>query len=127
MNDFVFPGWKGWFVGLSVKLLGSGYKLTPPPPAWYFKVNKADQAMVNKHLTAHPFASLQERIKIGTNPDRIPGHTYIHATNFGFAPLTAQFERARARKGWSVFEVAAGHDVMIDAPRQLATILSSLH
>jgi len=127
MNDYVFPGWKLWPVLLSVKLLGGGYKLTPPPPAWYFKVNKADQPMVNRHLTAHPFVSLQQKIRIGSNPDRIAGHTYIYATKFGFAPLTEQYEKAKVRMGWKVFEIPSGHDIMIDAPRELAGILSSLN
>jgi pimeloyl-ACP methyl ester carboxylesterase len=126
MNDYVFPGWKLIPVLLAVRLLGRGYKLTPPPPAWYFKVNRADQAMVNRHLTAHPFASLQEKIKIGGNSDRVAGHTYIYATKFGFAPITEQYERAKARGGWKVFEVESGHDIMIDAPKELADILSSL-
>jgi pimeloyl-ACP methyl ester carboxylesterase len=126
MNDYAFPGWKLIPVLLAVWLLGRGYKLTPPPPAWYFKVNKADQDMVNRLLTAHPFASLQEKIKIGDNPDSVAGHTYIYATKFGFPPITAQYERAKARRGWKVFEINASHDIMIDAPKELAEILSSL-
>jgi pimeloyl-ACP methyl ester carboxylesterase len=126
MNDYVFPGWKLIPVKLAVQLLGRGYKLTPPPPAWYFKVNKTDQAMVNRLLTAHPFASLQEKIEIGDKVDSIAGHTYIYATKFGFAPITEQYERAKAREGWKVFEIEAGHDIMLDAPRGLADILSSL-
>ena len=126
MNDYVFPGWKLIPVLLSVKLLGRGYKLTPPP-AWYFKVNRADQAMVNRRFTAHPFASLQEKIIIGDNADSVEGHTYIYATKFKFPPITTQYQRAKGRSGWKVFEVDAGHDIMIDAPTELAAILSSLN
>ena len=126
MNDYVFPGWRRVPILLAVRLLGRGYKLTPPPPAWYFKVNKADQAMVNRRLTAHPFASLQEKIVIGDNQDSIPGHTYIYATKFDFPPINKQYERAKTRKGWKIFEVEAGHDIMLDAPKDLADILSSL-
>lgn len=126
MNDYVFPGWQRPMIQLAVRLVGGGYKLTPPPPAWYFKVNKADRAMVTRRLTAHPFPSLEEKIELAGNADRIGGHTYIHASKFGFRPLTEQFERAKARKGWKVFEVEAGHDIMIDAPNELAGILSSL-
>lgn len=127
MNDYVFPGWKRIPVQLAVRLFGRGYKLTPPPPAWYFKVNKADQPWVNRMLTAHPFASLQEKIVLGGHADRIAGHTYVYAANFGFPPLTEQYERARARDGWKVFEVEAGHDIMIDAPDALSEILASLN
>jgi pimeloyl-ACP methyl ester carboxylesterase len=126
MNDYVFPGWQRPLISLAVRLFGSGYKLTPPPPAWYFKVNKADQVMVNRRLTGHPFPSLEEKIEIGAGPDSVAGHTYIYASKFGFRPLTEQYERAKARKGWKVFEVKAGHDIMIDAPKELASILSSL-
>jgi pimeloyl-ACP methyl ester carboxylesterase len=126
MNDYVFPGSKLIPVLVAVWLLGRGYKLTPPPPAWYFKVNKADQAMVNRRLTAHPFASLQEKIRIGDNPDSVAGHTYIYATKWGFAPITQQYERAKVRPGWRVFEVESGHDIMLDAPARLAEILDSL-
>jgi hypothetical protein len=30
------------------------------------------------------------------------------------------------QKGWKIFEVEAGHDIMLDAPKVLADILSSL-
>ncbi|WP_157692564.1 alpha/beta fold hydrolase [Granulibacter bethesdensis] len=71
MNDYFFPGWRLLPIVISVWLFGGGYKLTPPPPAWFFKVNKADQAMVNRQLTGHPYKTLTEKIHIGTNADRI--------------------------------------------------------
>ncbi|HWJ70740.1 MAG TPA: hypothetical protein VNS79_11920 [Sphingobium sp.] len=37
----------------------------------------------------------------------------------------ADHERAKKRKGWKTFEVACGHDIMIDAPNELAAILVS--
>lgn len=126
MNDYVFPGWKSMAVTLAVWLFGRGYKLTPPPPAWYFNVNKADRKWVESRLTAHPFNSLREPIVLTGKADQIPGHTYIYGTNWGFAPITQQYERAKTRPGWKVFEVKAGHDVMIDAPAPLVKILLSL-
>jgi pimeloyl-ACP methyl ester carboxylesterase len=125
MNDYVFPGWRLLPILISVWLFGGGYKLTPPPPAWFFKVNKADQAMVNQRLTAHPYKTLTEKIHIGDNADRIANHTYIFATNWGNSQIAKQYEFAKRRKGWKVFEVACGHDIMIDAPDELAGILAS--
>jgi pimeloyl-ACP methyl ester carboxylesterase len=125
MNDYVFPGWRLAPILISVWLFGRGYKLTPPPPAWFFKVNKADQAMVNRRLTAHPYATLREKIRIGNNADRIADHTYIHASRWGNPQIDAQYELAKKRDGWKVFEVACGHDIMIDAPNELASILGS--
>jgi pimeloyl-ACP methyl ester carboxylesterase len=125
MNDYVFPGWRLLPILIVVWLFGRGYKLTPPPPASFFKVNKADQAMVSRRLTGHPFKTLTEKIHIGNNADHIAGHTYIYATNWGNPQITKQYERAKTREGWKVFEVECGHDVMIDAPNELARILAS--
>ena len=125
MNDYVFPGWRLLPILISVWLFGRGYKLTPPPPAWFFKVNKADQAMVNRRLTAHPYATLREKIRIGNNADRIANHTYIYATNWGNRQIAKQYEMAKKRMGWKVFEVPCGHDIMIDAPDRLAELLVS--
>lgn len=123
MNDYVFPGWRLLPILISVWLFGRGYKLTPPPPAWFFKVNKADRAMVNRRLTAHPYATLREKIRIGNNAERITNHTYIYAVNWGNPQIAKQYELAKKRAGWKVFEVESGHDIMIDAPNELARIL----
>ncbi len=125
MTDYVFPGWRLLTIMAAVWILGRGSMLIAPP-ASYFKVNKADRKMVDQRLTPHPIASLLERIRIGDNADRIANHTYIYATNWGFPAITAQYERAKARAGWKVFEVESGHDIMIDAPAELADILSGL-
>jgi pimeloyl-ACP methyl ester carboxylesterase len=125
MNDYIFPGWRLLPILIAVWLFGRGYKLTPPPPAWFFKVNKADQAMVNRRLTGHPFKTLSEKIRIGNNAERIANHTYIYATNWGNPQIAKQYELAKKRKGWKVFEVECGHDIMIDAQNELAGILVS--
>ena len=123
MNDHVFPGWRLLPVLIAVWLFGRGSKLTPPPPARFFNVNKADRAMVSRRLTAHPYATLREKIRIGNNADRIPHHTYIHASEWGNPQIAKQYELAKRRKGWAVFAVTCGHDIMIDAPEELAEIL----
>ena len=125
MTDYVFPGWKLLLVWAAVWILGRGSTLIAPP-ASYFKVNKADRKMVDRRLTSHPMDSLREKIFLDGNAEHIANHTYIYATNWGFAPITEQFKRAKARTGWKVFEVESGHDIMIDAPVRLAEILGQL-
>lgn len=125
MNDYVFPGWRRLPILLAVWLFGRGHSLTPPPPASFFKVNKADQPMVNRRLTAHPYATLTEKIRIGHNADRIGRHTYIYASHWGNRQIAEQYQLAKAREGWKVFEIACGHDIMIDAPTELAEILAA--
>jgi pimeloyl-ACP methyl ester carboxylesterase len=125
MTDYVFPGEALLPVMDLVGQAGGGLML-PAPPAAFFMVNEADQPMVDRLCTPHPMASLLEKITIGTNADRIPGHTYIYGTQMGFPPLVQQYERAKTLAGWTVFEVEAGHDVMLDAPVRLAEILGGL-
>jgi pimeloyl-ACP methyl ester carboxylesterase len=125
MNDYVFPGWRLLPILISVWLFGRGYKLTPPPPAWFFKVNKADRSMVSRRLTGHPYKTLTEKIQIGNNGDRIPNHVYIYASKWGNPQIAEQYELAKNRKGWKLYEVESGHDIMIDAPNELARILLS--
>ena len=125
MTDYVFPGEALAQVIDVVGALGGGL-LLPAPPAAFFKVNEADQPMVDRLCTPHPFASLLEKINIGANADSIKHHTYIYGTSWGFPPIVQQYERAKALAGWKVFEVESGHDIMIDAPVRLAEILRSL-
>jgi len=125
MTDYVFPGEALLGVMSVVGELGGGFVL-PAPPAAFFKVNEADQAMVDRLCTPHPIASLIEKINIGANADSIANHTYIYATNWGFPPIVQQYERAKTLAGWKIFEVDSGHDIMIDAPVRLAEILTGL-
>jgi pimeloyl-ACP methyl ester carboxylesterase len=125
MADYIFPGWRGVMLKVMVALLGGGSRVIAPP-ASFFKVNKADRKMVDRMMTSHPYPSLRENIRIGNNADRIAGHTYIYATEWGFPAITDQFERAKKRIGWRVFEVKSGHDIMIDAPDELSEILNDL-
>jgi pimeloyl-ACP methyl ester carboxylesterase len=125
MIDHVFPGEAFLPFMDAVGTFGGGFML-PPRPAAFFSVNEADQTMVDRLCTPHPIASLLEKITIGSNADSIANHTYIYGTKWGFPPITQQYERAKTLPGWKVFEVEAGHDIMIDAPVQLAEILDSL-
>jgi pimeloyl-ACP methyl ester carboxylesterase len=124
MTDYVFPG-EVFHQIMDAVGAGGGFFL-PAPPAAFFNVNEADQAMVDRLCTPHPIASVLEKITIGTGADGIKNHTYIYATNWSFTPIVQQYERAKTLAGWKVFEVEAGHDIMLDAPIQLADILSSI-
>jgi hypothetical protein len=54
--------------------------------------------------------------------DRIPKKVYIRATEYPNAGFDAGLSETR-KQGWDTHEVRSGHDVMIDAPTQLAEIL----
>jgi hypothetical protein len=58
----------------------------------------------------------------------IPPRTYIYCTEKGgedaiFGPFA---RRLRSAQGWRYAEVHSGHDAMITAPQELATVLLAL-
>jgi hypothetical protein len=57
--------------------------------------------------------------------ERIADKTYIRAT--GYESLYFDLGLATARKrGWCTYELACGHDVMLDMPERLAGILQEV-
>jgi pimeloyl-ACP methyl ester carboxylesterase len=78
---------------------------------------------VRERLTPHPYTTYEDPPPPGTPESASLPRTYIHCTPGSFAQWTQPFA-ARARKlGWNVQTIAAGHDVMITHPNELADIL----
>ncbi len=108
-----------------LKAASDGATSIPPPPAADFNVNENDRAWVDAKCTPHPMKSLLQKIALTGARDRIAKKAYIRAANFESVDFDAALSEAR-NKRWQTFEIAAGHDVMIDAPAQLAEVLERL-
>lgn len=113
--------------GQSIGDLGGKVDASPftaPIPAARFGVNEADRAWVDSKMTPQSTACFTEKIKLTGAYQRIPRKTYIRAKNFaGFA---ATFERIRSDDSWETWVVDCGHDIMIDKPDELTSILVGL-
>jgi pimeloyl-ACP methyl ester carboxylesterase len=97
---------------------------TAPIPAARFAVNEADRAWVDSKMTPQSTACFTEKIRLTGAYQRIPRKAYIRAKNFaGFA---ATFERIRSEDSWETWVVDCGHDVMLDKPDELTSILLGL-
>lgn len=96
--------------------------LIPPIPARAFQVNEADRDWVDRQCTMQPLASFQQPLRLTGAGEAVRDVRYIHATGWGPSPFGMHRERAAAR-GWSIFTIDCGHDVMIDRPRELAAEL----
>lgn len=124
--DYIFEG-----DGL-IKVIGAagsaGGLLQPliPDMAAFFNVNVDDRAMVDRLCTPQPIGTLIEKIALGTDHERIRGHTYIRATNWPHPAIDEAFARTRASPNWQIHEIEAGHDIMIDAPGPLVDLLCGL-
>jgi pimeloyl-ACP methyl ester carboxylesterase len=95
----------------------------PPIPAAVFNVNADDREWVDAQCTVQPLASFEQPVSLSGQVDRLEHVVYVLATGFREgSPFPQFFERAKA-KGWRTATVAAGHDVMLDAPGEVARIL----
>ena len=111
----------GWTVARGPRRKGRASPFTKPIPATRFSVNEADQGWVDGKMTPQSTACFTEKIKVTGAYQRMARKTYIRAKNFaGFA---ATLERIRRDASWKTHIVDCGHDVMIDKPDELASIL----
>ena len=100
---------------------GDGWKV-PPIPAEVFNVNVADRDWVDRQCTPQPLATFSEKLALTGARGSVPRTVYIPATDFPGSPFGNSLARARAAN-WNVVPVHAGHDVMLDQPAELTTIL----
>jgi pimeloyl-ACP methyl ester carboxylesterase len=100
----------------------NGASTVPPRPAVMFNVNENDRAWVDAQCTPHPLKCFLQKLTLTRARERIANKSYIRATGYPSEPFDRALANARA-KGWHIYEVASGHDVMLDTPERLAAIL----
>ncbi|MGD0955676.1 MAG: alpha/beta fold hydrolase [Candidatus Acidiferrales bacterium] len=103
------------------RLHGEGWKV-PPIPAAAFNVNAKDAEWMDRQCTMQPLATFQQPLRLSVKGDAVKNATFILATGYDGSPFMPSYERAKA-KGWKTLSVPCGHDVMLDLPEELATIL----
>ena len=97
---------------------------TAPIPAATFAVNETDRAWVDSKMTPQSTACFTEKVKLTGAYQRIARKAYIRANNFAVFAKTQ--EKLRSDPSWKHWVVDCGHDIMIDKPDELASILVSL-
>jgi pimeloyl-ACP methyl ester carboxylesterase len=100
---------------------GEGWKV-PPIPAAGFNVNAKDAAWMDRQCTMQPLAAFQQPLRLSGKMHAVKDVTFVLATGYEGSPFMPSYERARA-KAWKTVSVACGHDVMLDMPEELTTIL----
>lgn len=101
--------------------------LIPPIPASAFNVNEADAAWVDKLALPQPLATFVQAARGGV--EAIPVSTlkriYIFAAANGGDWFVSTYERLKEQPGWQVQAIDCGHEIMLDRPRELLSILLS--
>lgn len=125
--DYVFPGEILLQVIELAGTFGGGIMaVCPPDSGTFFNVNAADRELVSRRCTPQPLATIIQKISLHSPTPRVPHRTYIRAKNFPLPALDQAHARAKSESGWDVFELDAGHDIMLDAPEALCEILAGL-
>ncbi|MBU4181108.1 MAG: esterase [Burkholderiales bacterium RIFCSPHIGHO2_02_FULL_66_10] len=105
----------------------SGGLSFPPPDASVFGLTGADRDWVNRRQTPQPFRLYQEPLTFDPALVWAIPHSFIDCTNPPLPTIDAARQRVRSEPGWTVHELATGHDPMVSAPRELAQLLLAIH
>ena len=104
----------------------SGGLSFPPPDASVFGLSDGDRDWVNRRQTPQPFRLYQEALHFDAARVAALPRTFIDCTNPPLATIDSARKRVRSEPGWTVLEMATGHDPMVSAPRELAQLLLNL-
>lgn len=100
---------------------GTGY--LPPGKAEFLNVNVADRAWVDSKLTPHPYLTFKDGLPAIGAHERVPKKVYVRATGIAVPFYDRILAERRTRPGWTTYELPFGHDLMVDAPREVSEIL----
>jgi pimeloyl-ACP methyl ester carboxylesterase len=106
---------------LEAAATGGGF--VPPIPALNFGVNERDRAYVDAQCVPQPLETMRERLALSGARERVAHKTYLRAGEYRSHPFNAARERFTGAPGWVVETISSGHDVMLDAPAELAAEL----
>ncbi|MGK5557318.1 alpha/beta fold hydrolase [Actinomadura kijaniata] len=96
---------------------------------WYMDVVDTGYAVrplpfFDPRATPHPLASLLQPLRLTGDLSHIRRRVYVYATGWdGPSPFASVYQRLREDPAWSTHALAGGHNLMRDAPRDLARIL----
>jgi pimeloyl-ACP methyl ester carboxylesterase len=95
----------------------------PPRPAAVFGVNAADQAWVDSLCVPQPIGTFTSPIALSGARERIARKTYIRARGYDNPAFDRALAAVRSDPTWRAYEIACGHDVMVDSPERLSELL----
>lgn len=91
----------------------------PSNPGDYLR--EEDRAWADGKASPHPTAAFKQKVRTTGARERVGRKTYVVATGWdAFAESAATY---RKTPGWTVRELACGHDMAIDMPDELTEVL----
>jgi pimeloyl-ACP methyl ester carboxylesterase len=95
----------------------------PPRPAAAFGVNAADRQWVDGLCVPQPIGTFTSPIALSGARERIARKTYIRAKGYDNPAFDRALATVRSDPSWRTYEIACGHDVMVDSPDRLSELL----
>jgi len=101
--------------------------LITPISAETFNVGAAHRAWVDRRCVVQPAATFEMPLLLQhAEPDPAVQRLYILADGWDPSPFRYFASQVQGQRGWQSAQVACGHDVMVDLPGELATLLQTL-
>jgi len=107
----------------AVREQGKGVALPAPPPSAFAVTKPSDVAWLQRHLRPMPVGTYIEIFTFKSSGSNGLKRTYIAASKPPYALLVSTRNRIRGDKTWSFTTIEAGHDSMVTAPDELASLL----
>ena len=99
--------------------------LAPPDPA-VFGLTGTDRAWVARRQTPQPGRVYDAALNFDAARLAALPRTFIDCNSPALATIALMRARVRAEPGWSLAEIATGHDAMVSAPQALVDILLAI-
>lgn len=102
----------------------NGGWLMPPAPARFLELrDSADEDLVDSSCTPQPAATYLEKIRLTGAWATVPRKTYILAAAMRADTMRRHAAPLRSHPDWNFYEIDCGHEMMLDHPGLLATML----
>jgi pimeloyl-ACP methyl ester carboxylesterase len=100
--------------------------LMQPIPAEMFNVVADKREWVNRRCRPQALATFECPALLSGKHEKVAQRLYILADGWDPSPFRYFAAQAEGKPGWRVVKMACGHDVMVDAPNELAAELLRL-
>jgi pimeloyl-ACP methyl ester carboxylesterase len=119
VNDLTAPAVRE-AVGVAIQ---RGDLVIPPRAAEAFGVNAADRVWVDRLCVGQPIGTFTDKIALTGARDCIARKSYIRAKSYPNPGFDRAYDALKSDPSWRLYDVACGHDVMVDNPERLTEIL----
>ena len=107
----------------SVREQGNGVALSAPPPSAFAVTKASDVAWLQRRLRPMPVGTYSGTFTFASSGSNGLKRTYIASSKPPYALLVSTRNRIRDDNTWSFMTIDAGHDSMVTAPNELASLL----